>query len=118
MSSPNDEILNTILKISNQQKYEVDKNGIVTMLKKQDHKIQRFFRKLGFKIPEYKKVTIDEYGSCVFLQINGINTIGEIGEILEEKYGEKVHPLYERLLLFISQLDQQFYYIENASKMK
>lgn len=117
MLSPNDEILNIILKISDKYNYEADKNGIVTILEKQEHKIQRVFRKLGFKIPEYKKVTLDEYGSYVFHQIDGSKTIREIGEKLEEKYGDKVQPLYERLFLFISQLNQQFNCIENSSKM-
>ncbi len=115
MLNDNDEVLNLIFKISDKLEYEVDKNGIVTMLMKQDHRIQRVFRKLGFKIPEYKKITMDEYGSCVFLQIDGSKTIREIGKSLEETYGDKVEPLYERLLLFVSHLEQQFHYIENTS---
>lgn len=117
MLNNNDEVLNIIYKISDELEYEVDKNGIVTMLEKQDHKVQRFFRKLGFRIPEYKKTAMDEYGSWVFLQIDGSRTVWEIGKGLEEKYGYKVWPLYERLLLYISHLEQQFHYIENTGRM-
>ena len=42
-----------------------DEEGIFTILEKQDHKIQRFFRKLKFKIPMYKRTSLDEYGSCL-----------------------------------------------------
>ena len=117
MLNNNDEVLNIIFKITHELEYEVDKNGIVTMLEKQDHKIQRFFRKLGFKIPEYKRTTMDEYGSWVFLQIDGSRTVRDIGKNLEEKYGDKVQPLYERLLLFVSHMEQQFHYIENISRV-
>ncbi|ADL05583.1 PqqD family protein [Lacrimispora saccharolytica] len=117
MLDHNDDAFNIIFKISDELEYEVDKNGIVTMLEKQDHKIQRFFRKLGFKIPEYKRMTMDEYGSCVFLLIDGRKTVREIGKSLEETYGDKVEPLYERLLLFVSHLEQQFHYIENISRV-
>ncbi|MGL6198035.1 MAG: PqqD family peptide modification chaperone [Lachnospiraceae bacterium] len=115
MLNENDAVLNLIFKISDKLVYEVDKNGIVTILEKQDNKIQRFFRKLGMKIPKYKRTAMDEYGSSVFLQIDGSRTVCEIGKSLEEKYGDKVEPLYERLLLFISHLEQQFHYIENIS---
>lgn len=52
----NDEVLSIIYNICNDTKYEVGKYGIVTIFEKQDHKVQRFFRKLKFKIPMYKKL--------------------------------------------------------------
>lgn len=108
----NDEILNMRFRICDNIEYEVDENGIVTILEKQDHKIQRFFRKLKVKIPMYKKITFDEYSSEVFLQINGTNTVKEIGEDLEKKFGEKVQPLYERLLVFLNHIYINCKYIE------
>lgn len=38
----NDELLNMRFKICDNLQYEVDEEGIVTILEKQDHKIQRF----------------------------------------------------------------------------
>ncbi|EGT3617552.1 PqqD family peptide modification chaperone [Clostridium perfringens] len=108
----NDEILNMRFRICDNIEYEVDENGIVTILEKQDHKIQRFFRKLKVKIPMYKKITFDEYSSEVFLQINRTNTVKEIGEDLEKKFGEKVQPLYERLLVFLNHIYINCKYIE------
>ena len=55
MLNNNEDVLNIIYKISDNLEYEVDKDNIVTILEKQDHKIQKFFRKLKFRIPEYKK---------------------------------------------------------------
>lgn len=112
----NDEVLNIIYKISDSIEYDIDKDGIVTVLEKQNHKIQKFFRKLKFKIPMYKKITLDEYSSAVFLQIDGRKTVEKIGENLEAEFGEKVQPLYERLLLFLNHIDVNCNYIEKINK--
>lgn len=108
----NEDILNIIFKIADHIKYEIDENGVVTILEKQDHKIQRFFRKLKVKIPEYKKTSLDDYGSFILLQIDGNKTVKEIGENLEIKFGEVTHPLYERLLLFLNHIEVNSHYIE------
>ncbi|MCY6960132.1 PqqD family protein [Clostridium brassicae] len=115
MMNNNEEVLSIIFKVSDSLKYEVDKDNTVTILEKQDHKIQNFFRKLKFRIPEYKRISMDEYGSYVFLQINGKKTVKDIGENLEAKYGDKTHPLYERLLLFLNHIDVNCHYIEKTN---
>lgn len=116
MLNNNEDILNRIYKISNQSDYEVDKDNLVTMLKKQEHRVQKFFRKLKFKIPEYTRISLDVYGSYVFLQIDGQKTVKEIGENLEATYGEEMHPIYERLLLFLNYIDVNCHYIEKINK--
>ena len=108
----NEEILNLKFKVCDNIEYKVDENRIVTILEKQDHKIQRFFRKLKFKIPLYKEIDFDEISSEVFLQIDGDKTVKEIGDNLEKKYGEKVNPLYERLLIFLNHIYINCEYIE------
>ncbi|WP_419741621.1 PqqD family protein [Paraclostridium dentum] len=108
----NEEVLNLVFKKSENIEYEVSSDGIVTILEKQDHKVQNFFRKLKFKIPMYKKMELDEYGSFIFLQIDGEKNVEELGIKLEEKYGEESHPLYERLLLFLNHIDVNCHYIE------
>lgn len=115
MLNNNEDVLNLVFKISDTLEYEVDKDGIVTILEKQDHKIQKFFRKLKFRIPEYKKISLDEYGSYIFLQVDGKKTVKVIGESLEAKYGEKAYPLYERLLLFLNHIEVNCHYIEKTN---
>ena len=106
----NEEVLNLVFKKSENIEYEVSSDGIVTILEKQNHKVQNFFRKLKFKIPMYKKMELDEYGSFIFLQIDGKKNVEELGIKLEEKYGEESHPLYERLLLFLNHIDVNCHY--------
>ncbi|MBX4268917.1 PqqD family peptide modification chaperone [Clostridium estertheticum] len=115
MLENNEDVLNIIFKIFDDLEYELDKDNIVTVHEKQDHKLQRVFRKLNFKIPDYKKTSLDEYGSCVFLQIDGKKTVKDIGENLEAKYGDKAYPLYERLLLFLNHIDVNCHYIEKTN---
>lgn len=110
----NEEILNLKFRICDNVNYKIDDNGIVTVLEKQDHNIQKFFRKLRFKIPLYKEITFDEISSEVFTQIDGIKTVKEIGEYLEVKFGEKVNPLYERLLTFLNHIYVNCNYIEKV----
>lgn len=112
MINNNDDVLNIIYKTFDNLEYKVDKDNFVTIIEKQDHKVQKFFRKLKFKIPESKKITLDEYGSWIFLQIDGEKNIKDIGDSLEEKFGDKVHPLYERLLLFLNHIEVNCHYID------
>ena len=115
MSSKIDRLLEVVFQTSDRFPYEVGKDGIVTVLEKQDHKIQCFFRKLRFRIPEYKKTDLDAFGSYVFLQIDGNRTVREIGENLETRYGDQVQPLYERLSLFLNYLSGNCHYIERTN---
>lgn len=108
-----DDALKLVFKVSNNIDYEVNDKAI-TVLEKQNHPIQKFFRKLKFRIPLYKKVKLDEYSSFVFSQIDGEKTVEEIGENLEHIYGENCHPLYERLLMFLNHIEINCNYIERV----
>lgn len=108
----NEEILNIIFKICDDIEYKINEDKIVTIFEKQDHSIQNFFRRLRFRIPMYRQIVLDEYCSAVFMQIDGQKTIQEIGQNLDRKFGERVYPLYERLLVFLNHIDIDCKYIE------
>lgn len=108
----NEEVLNLKFKICDEVKYEINKDGIVTVFEKQNHKIQQLFRKLNFKIPLYKEIVFDEISSTVFLHIDGNKTVENIGESLKLKYGDKIDPVYERLLIFLNHIYINCKYIE------
>lgn len=110
----NNDILNLVFKINDKVNFEVN-NDLVTIIEKQDHFIQKLFRKLKFKIPMYKKIELDKYSSFVFLQIDGKKTVEDIGSSLENTYGEDSHPLYERLLVFLNHIEVNCKYIEKVS---
>jgi hypothetical protein len=114
MSTKAANMLDVIFRVSSKLAYEVNEDGIVTLLIRQDHMVQRIFRRLRVKIPEYQRITMDEFGSYTFLQIDGQKTVREIGEALEARFGDKVQPLYERLSLFLTHIQERRHYIEKA----
>ncbi len=58
-----------------------------------------------FKKPRISHVHLDAFGSFVWLQIDGERSIFEIGELVEAHFGEKAHPLYERLAKYFQILE-------------
>lgn len=107
----NDDVLNIVYLVNDDLEYEVDSRGIVTILKRQDHKIQKALRCLKAKIPEYTKIELDEKSSFVFQAIDGKKTIKEIGELVDQKFNEQAYPLYENLLLFLNHIEVNSKYI-------
>lgn len=55
--------------------------------------------------PKISYVHLDELGSFVWPLINGERDIVELGKLVDEKFGEKAHPLYERLARYFQILD-------------
>ena len=73
-----------------------------------------------YLLPYFKKqyfdVKLDEFGSFVWLQIDGKKNVYQIARELEKEFGEKVHPVYERLSKFIKQLHQQRFVLYKNNK--
>ena len=79
-------------------------NDFVTVLYKKEKIgfIERTFFKKQSEKPH--KIDLDEIGSFVWLQIDGKKTVGEITNIAEEHFKEKIEPASERIELFIKQM--------------
>lgn len=112
----NEDVLNIVYDKNPKFEYEVDEDNIVTILIEQNHPIQKVFRKLKANIPEYRRLQFDEKTSFVFLQLDGIKNVKVIGELLKDKYGDDVEPLYERLLLLLNHLCVNEGYIERKEE--
>lgn len=112
----NDDILDIIYKINDEVVFKKDGNKIV-LVQKQNHKIQNFFRKLKFKIPEESYLTLDDYASYVFKQIDGKKNVRQIGEAVYDEFGDEANPLYERLLTFLNHLESTLFVIEKVKKL-
>ena len=58
---------------------------------------------------------LDAYGSFVWLRIDGVRTVAEIGEELDAHFGEDVRPVYDRLGLFVRAMrDRTFIVLHHA----
>ena len=82
----------------------MEENGKVSVL------IPRFTNKILVKtlVPMLKspfvKTIFDEFGSQVWLEIDGKKKVLDISTSLRQKFGEKIEPVEERLTKFLTQL--------------
>jgi hypothetical protein len=103
--STNGDVLNIVYVVNNDIKFTISDEGIVTILKPNQRKLHRFFRKVKVNVPEESKIELDDKSSYVFSLINGERTVKDISELVDEKFHEKAHPLIENLLLFLNHLE-------------
>lgn len=92
----------------NPDAHYVIKDGIVTIIKENNHPIQRFFRnKFHFNIPEESTLDLDKYGSFVFTHLDGKTNVYDLGQALGRRFKETRKYQYTRLVLYLRQLDHQ-----------
>lgn len=84
--------------------WKTDENGNVTLSVENKGVFNRIAQKL-FKKPKISYIHLDEMGSFVWPLIDGEKDITAIGVLVEEHFGEKAHPLYERLAKYFQILD-------------
>ena len=86
--------------------WEKDSEGYVVLLKP---KIQHpFFQKhvlTKLKRPHYK-VKLDEIGSYFWEHCDGNQTVKDIAERMAEHFGDTIDPLYDRITLFLQNLEK------------
>jgi len=90
------------------------KAGIITIIREQNHPIQKFFRKMHMQIPEESYLELDPYCSFVFSKINGRRNAYDIGRELVEKFPEADQFRYTRLILFLQQIENVDHLIERV----
>ncbi len=61
-------------------------------------KVVRFF----FKTPTMMKIDLDEFGSYIWVSIDGVKNIEDIAMGFRDEFGDKVEPLYERLGSYVN----------------
>jgi Coenzyme PQQ synthesis protein D (PqqD). len=70
-----------------------------------------------FFTPETYKIDLDEFGTFIWMSIDGERTIYEIAELLKDKFGEKAEPLYDRLIKFMVILENnKFIFMKNKDR--
>lgn len=82
-------------------KYEQSGDGLITILKpKFKNKLLVKYLLPRLKSPNFK-VNLDQFGSFVWKQCDGKNTVEQIGNLLKEKFKNDIEPVYDRLAVFI-----------------
>ena len=86
----------------------MDEQGIVTL-----HIERRgFFSELAHKFfgrPRTSYVTLEQFGSFLWKQMNGERSIYELAKRLKETFGDEAEPLYERLVPYMQMLYRMGY---------
>lgn len=90
--------------------WAVGEDGLVTLDIENTGLINRIAQTL-FRKPKVSHIHLDEMGSFLWPLLDGERTIMELGEVVEDKYGEEAHPLYERLTKYFYILDS-YHFIE------
>ena len=80
-----------------------DENGVVTLEMENKGVANRIAQKL-LKKPKVSFIHLEEFGSFIWLSIDGKRDITAIGELVRERFGERAEPLYERLSTYIKTL--------------
>lgn len=84
--------------------WSADAEGKVTLEIENTGLFNRIAQKL-FKKPRVSFVHLDETGSFLWPLLDGEKNIIELGKLVDERFGEAAHPLYERLAKYFQILD-------------
>jgi len=95
-----------------------EKDGIVTLFIENKGVFNKIAQKLLRK-PKVTQLHLEEFGSFIWNQIDGVKTVIQISEFVKEKFGEKAEPLLPRLVQYFKILqDNNFVkktYIESKN---
>jgi hypothetical protein len=69
-----------------------------------DKAAQKLFHK-----PKKSYISLDEFGSFIWQQIDGERNVFQIAQLVSEHFGERANPLYERLIKFFEILHENKY---------
>ena len=67
--------------------------------------LSHFIAEKFFDRPPVTHVHMEPIGSFIWRQIDGRRSVYEIGKLLHETFGEEAEPLYERLSVYMKQLE-------------
>ena len=71
-----------------------------------------------FGRPKVSHIALEEFGSFIWKQIDGKHTIYDIAMLVQEQFGEKAEPLYDRLLAYFRTLQGHGFVVLQAPENK
>lgn len=79
--------------------FTVGEDNIVTLEVENKGVFNRLFQ-LILKKPKISYIHLDDLGSFIWCHIDGNSSVFEIAEMVNESYGDKAEPLYERIVKY------------------
>ncbi len=83
--------------------WTADDKGVIT-LEIENKGIIKKITQILLKKPKISYIHLDEMGSFIWPLIDGESDITALGKKVDEHFGQKAHPLYERLAQYIKTL--------------
>ena len=100
MAKKKENYLDFVPMVNGRNTWDRGEDGVVTI-----HMVNRgFYNTLAQKLfhtPRVSHIKLDEYGSFLWMRIDGVKTVGQLALELKEAYGEKAEPLYDRLVKYM-----------------
>ena len=96
--------LDYIYKIKDGLVWSVDDEGTVTVDMEHKGFINRIAQRF-FDTPQVSHIKLEGPGSFIFKCIDGKRTVYDIGVLVREEFKDEAEPLYERLSVYIKQME-------------
>lgn len=77
-----------------------------------DRLAQRVFHR-----PAQSDIELDCYGSFVWSNINGQNTVYEIAQAVKDRFGADAEPLFERMILYFRILTEHKFILTDGKRL-
>ncbi len=103
--------LERIPEIKKELKWEVSEATELVNIYQENKGFYNMIAQKFFSRPKVSTITLDDFGSFVWLKIDGKRNLIEIGKAIKEMYGEDAEPVYERLSQFIATLKNVGYIV-------
>jgi hypothetical protein len=100
----NEKYLQLVPRKNSDKLWRTNSSGLVEIIIPRDKLLDRLVR-LFRNTPEIMRIHLDPEGSFIWHAIDGQRNIRCIGTLLEAEFGEKVRPLYSKLVQYLSILE-------------
>lgn len=82
-------------------KWTEDENGIITLHRVHNTLTDRLAHAVTKKPLRQSHITLEEFGSFLWKNMDGRTTLGELANLLKDEFGDSIEPLYPRLEKYI-----------------
>jgi hypothetical protein len=115
-SKTNENYLDYIPRKSSKISTNHKEDGSLQLIVPRDSRFERIVRKIMIT-PESFKIDLDEFGSFIWMSIDGERNVYQIAELVRDKFGDKAEPLYDRLIKFMVILENnKFIFMTNKDR--
>lgn len=88
---------------SKERPWKKSENGMV-VIDMENKGFYYFISQKFFKKPRISHISLDKYGTVVWQNINGENTVGDIVEIMKQEFSDEQERMLDRVVTYMATL--------------